>query len=143
MPQEEWKRKCQKQPIQHPKQGHEHLPGPSKETPKTSTQPIKKEKCENLTLFNWMTVYIYVDTLPQPINQGEVVRYFATRPEGIIVHPVHAVMQTTAVPRDGSLCVAKSKCIVMQMTTCCHKTRCGSGIVAVGSANGSEGRGCQ
>ena len=29
-----------------------------------------------------MTVYAYVDTLPQPINQGEVVQYFATRPEG-------------------------------------------------------------
>ena len=33
MPREEWKRKRQKQPIQHPKQGREHLPGPSKETP--------------------------------------------------------------------------------------------------------------
>jgi hypothetical protein len=85
MPQEEWKRKRQKQPIQCPKQGHEHLPGPSKETPKTSTRPIKKEKRENLTLFDWMTVYTYVDTLPQPINQGEVVRYFATRPEGALL----------------------------------------------------------
>jgi hypothetical protein len=85
MPREEWKCKCQKQPIQRPKEGHEHLPGPSKETPKTSTQLIKKEKHENLTLFNWMMVYMYVDTLPQPINQGEVVIYFATRPEGALL----------------------------------------------------------
>ena len=42
-------------------------------------------KQENLTLFDWMTVYTYVDTLPQPINQGEVVKYFATRPQGALV----------------------------------------------------------
>jgi hypothetical protein len=32
-----------------------------------------------------MTVYTYVDTLPQPINQGEVVKYFATRPQGALL----------------------------------------------------------
>ena len=32
-----------------------------------------------------MTVYTYVDTLPQPINQGEVVKYFATRPQGMLL----------------------------------------------------------
>src|SRR5258707_3318927 len=53
--------------------------------PKTSTQPIKMAKQENLTLFDWMTVYTYVDTLPQPINQGEVVKYFATRPQGALL----------------------------------------------------------
>ncbi len=42
-------------------------------------------KQENLTLFDWMTVYTYVDTLPQPINQGEVVKYFATRPQGALL----------------------------------------------------------
>ena len=31
-----------------------------------------------------MTVYSYVDTLPQLIKQGEVVRYFATRPQGAL-----------------------------------------------------------
>ena len=75
MPREEWKRKRQKQPIQRPKQ----VPGPSKET------PIEKTKRENLTLLDWMTVYAYVDTLPQPIHQGRVVRYFATRPEGALL----------------------------------------------------------
>ena len=85
MPREEWKRKRQKQPIQVARQGREHLSGPSKETPKTSTQPIKTPKRENLTLFDWMTVYTYVDTLPQPINQGDVVKYFATRPQGALL----------------------------------------------------------
>jgi len=37
---------------------------------------------QNLTPFDWMTVYAYVDTLPQPIKQVDVVKYFATRPEG-------------------------------------------------------------
>src|SRR5258708_36448312 len=85
MPREEWKCKRQKQPIQVARQGHEHEPGPSKEMPKTSTQPIKMAKQENLTLFDWMTVYTYVDTLPQLINQGEVVKYFATRPQGTLL----------------------------------------------------------
>ena len=85
MPKEEWKRKQQKQPVQHPKDGHKHLPGPSKETPKTFAQPIEKPRCENLTLFDWKTVYAYVDTLPHPVNQGQVVRYFATRPEGALL----------------------------------------------------------
>ena len=85
MPQEEWKCKRQKQPTQVARQGHKHSPGPSKETLKTSAQPIKVAKQENLTLFDWMTVYTYVDSLPQPINQGEVVKYFATRPQGALV----------------------------------------------------------
>ena len=31
-----------------------------------------------------MAVYAYVNTLPQPINQGQVVKYFATRPGGAL-----------------------------------------------------------
>jgi hypothetical protein len=82
MPQEEQKRKRPKQHIQCPKQDREHVPGPRKDTPKSSARPIEKQTQENLTLFDWMTVYAHVDTLPRPINQGEVVNYFATRPEG-------------------------------------------------------------
>ena len=85
MPKEEWKRKRQKKPVQRPKDGHKQLPGPSKETPKTSARPIEKRRRENLTLFDWKTVYAYVDTLPHPINQGKVVRYFATGPEGTLL----------------------------------------------------------
>ncbi len=32
-----------------------------------------------------MTVYAYVDTLPQPIKQAYVVKYFATAPEGPLI----------------------------------------------------------
>ena len=85
MPREEWKRKRQKQPIQVARHNRDHLPALSKDTPKTSTQPIEKAKRENLTLWDWLTVYAYVDTLPQPINQGEVVQYFSTRPQGALL----------------------------------------------------------
>jgi len=37
MPQDEWKRKRQKQPVRGSKQGRKHLLGPLKETPKSST----------------------------------------------------------------------------------------------------------
>ena len=85
MPKEEWKRKRQKEPIQGSKRGCKPLPGPLKETPKSSARLIREMAQKNLTLFNWMTVYAYVDTLPQPIKQGDVVRYFATRPEGPLI----------------------------------------------------------
>jgi hypothetical protein len=84
MPREEWKRKPAKERIEVAWQGRPHLQGPSNEAPKTSVRLIKKAKRENLTLYDWMTVYSYVDTLPQPINQGEVVRYFATRSQGVL-----------------------------------------------------------
>ena len=60
-----------------------------------------------------------------------------------IVQPTNTVTQTVAAPKDGGPCGFNSKCIVMQMTTCCHKTRCRSCVVAVGSANGPEGRACE
>ena len=85
MPREEWKRKCQKQPVLGSKQGRKHLLGPLKETPKSSAIPIEKTARKNLTLFDWMMVYAYINTLPQPINQGEVIRHFATRQEGALL----------------------------------------------------------
>jgi len=88
-----------------------------------------------------MTVYAYVDALSQPIKQVDVVKYFATRPEGPSVFTQSTVAQTTTLLRDGNTCVLKSQCIVKQMTTHCHKTRGGSSIVAVGSAHGAEARG--
>ena len=86
MPREERKRKLRKQPIQLQgnTQRREHVARPSKETPKSSARP-SKAKCENLTLSNWMTVYAYVDTLPPPINQGQVVNHFATKPKGALL----------------------------------------------------------
>jgi hypothetical protein len=84
MPQEEWKRKRPSQAIQGSKQGPKHVPGALKKTPKSSTQPIEQATRKNLTLHDWMTVYTYVDTLTQPINQRDVVNYFATRPKGAL-----------------------------------------------------------
>jgi len=85
MPKDESKRKRQKQPIKGSKRGPKPLPGPSKETPKSSARPIGETARKNLTLFDWMTVYAYVDTLPRPIKQVGVVEYFATRPEGPLI----------------------------------------------------------
>ena len=85
MPKEEWKRKPQKEPIEGFKRGPKPFPGPLKDTPKSSARPIRGTARKNLTLFDWMTVYAYVDTLPHPIKQVDVVNYFATRPEGLLI----------------------------------------------------------
>jgi len=44
MPQEEWKCKQLKQCVQPSENGHKHVPGPSKETPKSSARPIAKRE---------------------------------------------------------------------------------------------------
>ena len=80
MPQEEQKHKPQKQLIHYSTQGCKGA-GQSNETPKSSARPIGKTTHQNLTLFDWMSVY----TLPQPINQGEVANHFATRPKGVLL----------------------------------------------------------
>jgi len=46
----------------------------------SSAGPIGETGQKTLTLFDWMTIYAYVDTLPQPIKQADVVKYFATGP---------------------------------------------------------------
>ena len=143
MPHEEWKRKRPKPHVEYPTQGHRHLPGPLKETPKSSARPIVKQKRENLTLSDWLEVYAYVDTpsTNQPGGGSKILCQKAPGPA--VVHPAHIVMQTTAPLGDGGTCGLESKCIVKQTTTHCHKTGCGSCIVAVGSAYGGEVRGCQ
>ena len=85
MPKEEWKRKRQKEPIEGSKRGPKPFLGPLKGNPKSSARPIGGTARKNLTLFDWMTVYAYVDTLPHPIKQVDVVNYFATRPEGPLI----------------------------------------------------------
>ena len=84
MPQEERKCKRPAESIQGSKRGPKPVSGPLK-APKSSARLIGKPPQQNLTLYDWTTVYAHVDTLPQPINQGEVVKYFATRPEGALV----------------------------------------------------------
>ena len=81
MPWEEWKRKRPSQSVQGSKRGPKRVLGALKERPKSFAQPIE---LATLTLFDWMMVYAYGDTLTKPINQQDVVNYFATRPEGAL-----------------------------------------------------------
>ena len=75
---------------------------------------------------------------------GEGSEIFCHKTWGCIgVQPAHSVTKTQGAPGDGSLHAIKSECTVMQTTTCCHKTRCGWCVVAVGSAHGEEGWNCQ
>jgi hypothetical protein len=57
-----------------------------KNAPKTSTQPAKKGKWDNLTLHDWMTVYGFVDAHPS-MSQMEVVNHFKfkSNPDGTLV----------------------------------------------------------
>lgn len=52
--------------------------------PKTSAKPPLKTTHELLTLSDWLEVVNYFDT-HQPMTQQELVKYFATRPEGALV----------------------------------------------------------
>jgi len=108
MPHEEWKRKHPKLHVEYPTQGHRHLPGPLKETPKSSARPIVKQKRENLTLSDWLEVYAYVDTLPQPINQGEVVKYFARRPQGLLLFTQPTLSRKLQFCSEMEACVASN-----------------------------------
>ena len=84
MPWEEWKRKRLSQSVQGSKWGAKRVLCALKERPKSSAQPVELATWINLTLFDWVTVYAYVDTLTKPINQQDMVNYFATRPEGAL-----------------------------------------------------------
>jgi hypothetical protein len=53
-------------------------------TPKSSALPVKKNARQNLTLYDWMTVFAYIDTLPKPINQNNVVDHFKSLPTGAL-----------------------------------------------------------
>jgi hypothetical protein len=55
-----------------------------KEALKTSTRPITKNTCENLTLHDWMTVYKYVDEHPS-MSQQAIVDHFETQLEGVLI----------------------------------------------------------
>ena len=83
MPQEEWTRNHQKGFIQGSKWGPKCSAGPLKEVLKSSARSIEKAAWTSLTLFDWMTVYAYVDTIPRPTNQG---RWYNTLPQGLKVH---------------------------------------------------------
>ena len=68
-----------------------------------------------------MTVYAYVDTLPQPIKQGDVVKYFATRPEGPLIftqstlsHKLQHCSEMKACARSNSNALSRP-CVVTRL----------------------------
>ena len=51
---------------------------------KSSAQPQKKQQRSNLTLYDWMTVFAYIDEHPDT-SQDKIVKHFATRTEGVLI----------------------------------------------------------
>ena len=85
MPKEEWKHKPQKEPIEGSKRGPKTFSGSIEGDPKEFCKTDREDSTNKPHLFDWMTVYTYVDTLPHPIKQLDVVNHFATRPEGPLI----------------------------------------------------------
>src|SRR5438046_7490343 len=53
-----------------------------KDTPATSAIPEKTR--ENLTLHDWMIVFMYMDSHPD-LGQHEIVKHFKTKPGGTLI----------------------------------------------------------
>ena len=51
---------------------------------RTAATPVKSKKHKNLTLQDWMVVFAFMDEHPH-ISQGDVVRHFAAKKDGILV----------------------------------------------------------
>jgi hypothetical protein len=85
MPKELGKRKAQNKPD--PQVASKPRPPRKKknDTPKSSAQPIQEAARQNLTLYDWMTVFAYIDTLAKPINQVAIVEHFRSLPTGALI----------------------------------------------------------
>jgi len=59
------------------------VPEKKKDGPRTTAKPITKKKRENLTPFDWMTVFSYIDDHPT-LSQDDIVKYFQTRHKGVL-----------------------------------------------------------
>ena len=55
-------------------------PGPS---PASSAKFLEKKQCQNLTTYDWLTVFAYIDKHPDE-TQTDVVNFFRTRAEGAL-----------------------------------------------------------
>lgn len=55
-----------------------------KDAPRTAAKPAQTTQRENLTGYDWMTVYAYVDEHPR-VSQGEIVRHFASKTDGALI----------------------------------------------------------
>jgi hypothetical protein len=85
MPKELWKQNAQKKPA--PEIANKPRPPVKKkqDIPKSSARPIQENARQNLTLYDWLTVFAYIDTLPKPIKQGAVVEHFQSLPTGALI----------------------------------------------------------
>ncbi|KAF8228277.1 hypothetical protein L208DRAFT_1404088 [Tricholoma matsutake] len=55
-----------------------------KDAPRTAAKPAQTTQHENLTGYDWMTVYAYVDEHPR-VSQGEIVQHFASKTDGALI----------------------------------------------------------
>jgi hypothetical protein len=49
-----------------------------KDAPRTAARSAKSKKHENLTLYNWLTVYAFIDQHPR-MTQGDIVKHFSSK----------------------------------------------------------------
>ena len=76
------KKRAIRQNQKHPARRKPH--GPNKNHtggPRTTQKPAKTVRRENLTVFDWMLVFDFVDKHPDG-DQTAIVEHFANRPEG-------------------------------------------------------------
>ena len=111
--------------VQGPKQGCMPLPGPLKETPKSSTGPFEKTKQEDLTLFDWLTL-----SLNQSIREGSQILCHKARGRVIVHQPTLSTLGSAACQIcHGPVrtpCATLSVCIVKISTelNCVGGQRC-------------------
>ncbi|KAG5349171.1 hypothetical protein C0989_005463, partial [Termitomyces sp. Mn162] len=79
-----------KSPLRHKPcekpQPYAHKPrAPSKkDAPKTSAKPAQKKHCDNFTLHDWLTVFIFVDEHPT-LSQSDTCDHFGSKLDGALV----------------------------------------------------------
>ena len=108
---------CNKPPPYHRKT----KPVVEKGTPKTSAQPVTKQGRENLTIYDWLTVFAFWDEHPS-MNRTGIINHFKARAEGALLFDQSILSwkwknrmtiqkQAQATPSALS---SKRMCIVMQ-----------------------------
>jgi hypothetical protein len=77
------KHKPQNKPILPPRPPKQPKCTSTQDTPRTTAQPEVMTQ-QNLTLFDWLTVYAYINAYPA-VTQGDVVRHFTTLKTGKLI----------------------------------------------------------
>jgi len=81
MPVADKTRKVRNKPAPYTRKPREKA---AKDAPKTSAKRKESGRREHLTLADWLTVFAFIDTHPL-LSQGEVVKYFANRADGVLI----------------------------------------------------------